>query len=189
MYVCVWGGSAGAYKFLNYRITVDVFENYRNTVIHFFYRYRHRSIFYQRLYFTVTVRWLWSCNGLCEWWIDTYFYRAEFFFESPLPDLHKKQNGNSKFAMYLIGFSDNMWNLMEIGNGGSDSKKWIFAFKKPDRAAILRDAVVDCEKFSFWQACKPSSHWIICLLSVGEYFFLSTWSHRLISSQVLSEMT
>ena len=39
-----------AYEVLNYRITVDFFENYRNTVINFLYKYRHRSIFYQNLY-------------------------------------------------------------------------------------------------------------------------------------------
>ena len=45
----------GAFEVLNYRITVGFFENYRNTVINFFYEYRHRSIFYQQLYFPVTV--------------------------------------------------------------------------------------------------------------------------------------
>ena len=35
----------GAYEVLNYRITVDFFENYRNTVIEYLYKYRHRSIF------------------------------------------------------------------------------------------------------------------------------------------------
>ena len=48
----------GAYDVLNYRITVDFFKNYRNTVIKFLYEYRHRSIFYQILYFPVTVGWL-----------------------------------------------------------------------------------------------------------------------------------
>ena len=33
--VCVCGG---AYEVLNYRITFEFFENYRNTVINFFYR-------------------------------------------------------------------------------------------------------------------------------------------------------
>ena len=36
----------GAYKVLDYRITVDFFKNYRNIVIKFLYNYRHRSIFY-----------------------------------------------------------------------------------------------------------------------------------------------
>ena len=45
----------GAYEVLNYRITVDFFENYRNTVIKFLSKYRHCSIFYQKLYFRVTV--------------------------------------------------------------------------------------------------------------------------------------
>ena len=45
----------GAYEVLNYRITVDFFENYRDTVIKFFYKYRHRSVFYQKLYFPVTI--------------------------------------------------------------------------------------------------------------------------------------
>ena len=36
----------GAYEVLDYRITVDFFENYRNTVIKFLYKYRHRSISY-----------------------------------------------------------------------------------------------------------------------------------------------
>ena len=40
----------GAYEVLNYRITVDFFRNYRDTVIKFLYKYRHRSIFYQKLY-------------------------------------------------------------------------------------------------------------------------------------------
>ena len=44
-----------AYEILNYRITVDFFENYRNTVIKFLYKYSHRSIFYQKLYIPVTV--------------------------------------------------------------------------------------------------------------------------------------
>ena len=46
------------YEVLNYRITCDFFENYRNTVINFLYKYRHRSIFYHKLYFPVTVGWL-----------------------------------------------------------------------------------------------------------------------------------
>ena len=45
----------GAYEVLNERITVDFFENYHNTVIKFLYKYHHRSIFYQKLYFPVTV--------------------------------------------------------------------------------------------------------------------------------------
>ena len=45
----------GAYEVLNYSITIDFNENYRNTVIKFSYKYRHRSIFYQILYFPVTV--------------------------------------------------------------------------------------------------------------------------------------
>ena len=45
----------GAYEVLNYRITVDFFENYSTTVIRFFSKYHHRSIFYQKLYFPVTV--------------------------------------------------------------------------------------------------------------------------------------
>ena len=36
----------GANEVFDYRITVDFFENYRNTVIEFLYNYRHRSIFY-----------------------------------------------------------------------------------------------------------------------------------------------
>ena len=48
----------GAYEVLDYRIIVDFFENYRNTVIKYLYKYRHRSIFYQKLCFTVTARWL-----------------------------------------------------------------------------------------------------------------------------------
>ena len=39
------GGGGGAYKVLNYRVTVDFFENYRNNVIKFLYKYRYRSIF------------------------------------------------------------------------------------------------------------------------------------------------
>ena len=46
----------GAYEVLNYRITVHFFENYRRTVIEFSYNYRHRCIFYLKLYITVTVR-------------------------------------------------------------------------------------------------------------------------------------
>ena len=53
---CFRGGRA--YEVLNYRITVDFFKNYRNTVIKFLYKYRYRSIFYQKLYFSVTVGWL-----------------------------------------------------------------------------------------------------------------------------------
>ena len=45
----------GACEVLNYRITVDFFENYRDTVITFLYKYRHHSIFYPKLYFPVTV--------------------------------------------------------------------------------------------------------------------------------------
>ena len=48
----------GAYEVLNYRITVEFFQNYRNTVIKCLFEYRHCSIFYQKLYFPVTVRWL-----------------------------------------------------------------------------------------------------------------------------------
>ena len=46
----------GGDKVLNYCITVDFFENYRKNVIHFLYKYRDRSIFYQSLYLIVTVR-------------------------------------------------------------------------------------------------------------------------------------
>ena len=42
----------------NYRITIDICENYRNTVIKYLYKYPHRSIFNQILYFTVTGKWL-----------------------------------------------------------------------------------------------------------------------------------
>ena len=39
-------------------LNADFFENYRNTAIKFLYKYRQHSIFYQKLYFTVTVMWL-----------------------------------------------------------------------------------------------------------------------------------
>ena len=48
----IWGG---AYEVLNYRITLDFFENYCNTVVKFLYEYRYRRVFYQKLCFTVTV--------------------------------------------------------------------------------------------------------------------------------------
>ena len=51
-------GGGGAHEVLKYRITVDFFANYRNTVIKFLWKYHHRSIFYQKLYFLVTVGWL-----------------------------------------------------------------------------------------------------------------------------------
>ena len=44
-----------AYEILNYRITVDFFENYCNTIIKFLYNYRHRSIFYLKMYITITI--------------------------------------------------------------------------------------------------------------------------------------
>ena len=46
----------GAYKVLNYHITVDFFENYCNTLINFLYKYHHRRIFYQKMHFPITVR-------------------------------------------------------------------------------------------------------------------------------------
>ena len=48
-------GGRGAYEVLNYRILVDFFENYRDTVIKFLYNYRHRCNFYKKLYFPVAV--------------------------------------------------------------------------------------------------------------------------------------
>ena len=48
----------GGYEVLNYHITVDYFENYHNTGIKSLCKYRHRSILYQKFYFTVTDEWL-----------------------------------------------------------------------------------------------------------------------------------
>ena len=48
----------GANEVLNYHITVNSFENYCNIALNYLYKYRHRSIFYQNLYFIVNVRWL-----------------------------------------------------------------------------------------------------------------------------------
>ena len=45
----------GAYEVLNHRTTVDLFENYRNAVVICLYKYLQRNIFYQNLYFPVTV--------------------------------------------------------------------------------------------------------------------------------------
>ena len=46
----------GAYEILNYRITVDFYKNYSYTVIKLLYKYRHHSIFDQKLYLTLPVR-------------------------------------------------------------------------------------------------------------------------------------
>ena len=64
-------------------LTVDFFKNHCNTVIKFLYK--HRSILYQKLYFTVTVRWL-------KYRMPTIYssYRNSVISHAPLTPLVKK---------------------------------------------------------------------------------------------------
>ena len=63
----------GAYNVLNYRIAVDFFENYCSTVIKFLYKYRHRSICYQKLYLPSP---LGAWNTQKSYRVCTIFYTA-----------------------------------------------------------------------------------------------------------------
>ena len=47
--------NGGLHEILNYRIIVEFCKNYRYTAIKLMYKYCPRSIFYQKLYVTVTV--------------------------------------------------------------------------------------------------------------------------------------
>ena len=95
------GGWVGAHEILNYRIIVDFFENYRNQI------YRHHSIFYQKLYIIVTVRWLkYRMPSICypnnrntvqklanteyrhivrspKWWLQLHVIRESPWFQCP----------------------------------------------------------------------------------------------------------